>query len=593
MKLRKISALIIAVGLAANLAACSKPTSDRSTDSGYGNPQGNTITQPPSVIAQQGDEATGQTAPEVVYITYPFQSLAPFSEDRAWVKYGGNNPLSTALIDNTGNVLFHTDMDILYCSQFEDGFSYCLVKGDPDYTWFIIDRAGNITSSNFDTSGATSDKPNNYVLLGYADGHFIVTEHVANFDKNEWLLGTIDENGNVKNELKVRPDLEITELVKTNYYKITKEEYYDIIWHAGDGIVSLMGKGLYSVREDKALALKSKDGVSYFNGVLLNLNFYGGFNNGSTLISCDSGAFVMSSAYLSGDFSNKEIYKFAPYDIAGPHSESMYFTGGFPLTEGQIVYNDNYYSRGMGYCDLSGNLITFPEYDGREFAGAPFRGGYAVMSVKGVDGATYVTAIDKTGKRLYEPLKTDGVDINESSHGYVFAKINGGRLVVSPDGTILRPGHDDLSAIGNDVAFGDISSGFIKAKTGYISLDCKIIIESINIPSEAPVEKVIPASTYTSSFSMAGMWKSDNGTILSFNANGAVGPMLFGFEGGPDGSWTISSKADGNGHYTLNASHLAGGNIVYTVRLLGKDEIELYEESGDSYGSSYYHLIRQ
>jgi len=117
----------------------------------------------------------------------------------------------------------------------------------------------------------------------------------------------------------------------------------------------------------------------------------------------------------------------------------------------------------------------------------------------------------------------------------------------------------------------------------------------IGIPNESQpiVEKTIPASTYTGSLNLAGMWKSSNGTILSFNANGTVGPMLFGFEGGPDGSWSVSAKADENGHYTLQASHLTGGNIVYKVRLLGKDEIELYEESGDSFGSSYYHLKRQ
>ena len=112
-------------------------------------------------------------------------------------------------------------------------------------------------------------------------------------------------------------------------------------------------------------------------------------------------------------------------------------------------------------------------------------------------------------------------------------------------------------------------------------------------PAQAPTEAGIPPSAYTGDFDMAGMWEDQSGTLLTFNANGAVGQMLFGFEGGPDGSWMISSRVDENGHYTLQASHITGGNPIFKVRVISYDEIELHAESGVHFGRSFYHLTRQ
>jgi hypothetical protein len=112
-----------------------------------------------------------------------------------------------------------------------------------------------------------------------------------------------------------------------------------------------------------------------------------------------------------------------------------------------------------------------------------------------------------------------------------------------------------------------------------------------NTQTGAPAS--IAASSYTGSFKLAGMWKTGD-SIITFSENGAVNALFFGFGGGgPDGSWTMSSGSDENGHYTLSASHITGGSPVYKVRLISKDEIELYGESGIDFGAKYYHLTRQ
>ena len=94
-------------------------------------------------------------------------------------------------------------------------------------------------------------------------------------------------------------------------------------------------------------------------------------------------------------------------------------------------------------------------------------------------------------------------------------------------------------------------------------------------------------------FDVVGMWMTPNGTIISFNSDGTVGPMLFGFDGGPSGAWSISSGTDENGHYTLQASHITGGAPVFKVEVISNDEIKLRAESGVYFGSNFYHLFRQ
>jgi hypothetical protein len=525
---KRITALIITLNLALSLAACG--VSDNEGDYNPPTPT-NSITEPPtannttdsSEQAQQAGELSGYIPPEIIYTSYGLtkftqwcKTLEPFSEDRAWVKFFQGQIKSTGLIDNYGDLLFHIDKDLIYSSPFKDGLSYSLVSGKPNYTYFIIDSSGNILNSNMNGE-------NNYVLLGYADGHFIVLEHITNFDTNEWRLGTIDEHGNIKNELRARLSVKVESglgMIYNTANPVIAPQY------EGDGVINIHPNIFYNVRTDEVINV--------------DINLY---------------------------------------------SEGLRF-------------NSN------GYYDSNGLVIGFPEYEGRQFSGAPFNGGYAVMYVRGVDNYYYVTVIDKTGNRLFEPIKTDynntyadglWTDIINSSQGYFITSIDGERVVVFPDSKTLKVGVDDLSIIGNDISFNNISNGFIMTNTEYISLDGKTIISSVNLPSEVQIvdEFILPPSSYTGSFNMAGMWKSSSGTILSFNANGTVAAMFFGFESGPDGSWSISSKTDENGHYILQASHITGGNPIYKVRLLSKDEIELYEESGVSFGSSYYHLNRQ
>lgn len=74
-------------------------------------------------------------------------------------------------------------------------------------------------------SQITSD--GGYLILGYGEGHFFVTQYIENFDVNEWQYGTIDKNGNILNEMKVfsfAPDTnDEVEYIRENYIKFDRE----------------------------------------------------------------------------------------------------------------------------------------------------------------------------------------------------------------------------------------------------------------------------------------------------------------------------------------------------------------------------------
>lgn len=103
---------------------------------------------------------------------------------------------------------------------------------------------------------------------------------------------------------------------------------------------------------------------------------------------------------------------------------------------------------------------------------------------------------------------------------------------------------------------------------------------------------VLSFSGCTQSFSIDGMWASPNGTVITFQ-NGSASASLFGFNGGPNGSYELSEKTDGNGNYILYGSHLTGGTVEYSVNVVNNDEIVMTLQSESSYAPSSITLERK
>jgi hypothetical protein len=130
---------------------------------------------------------------------YAITKTRPFSEDRAWVDLGGSKEHKAALIDRSGRALLTLPETPYYCSQMTDGLSFVLFSSSEKHRYIIVDSSGTVLSGN-------ENGENDYWLLGYGGGHFIVAEHINNFNVDEWYLGTVDKNGEVANELKASPE---------------------------------------------------------------------------------------------------------------------------------------------------------------------------------------------------------------------------------------------------------------------------------------------------------------------------------------------------------------------------------------------------
>ncbi|WP_373481741.1 hypothetical protein [Acetobacterium sp.] len=103
---------------------------------------------------------------------------------------------------------------------------------------------------------------------------------------------------------------------------------------------------------------------------------------------------------------------------------------------------------------------------------------------------------------------------------------------------------------------------------------------------------VLSFSGCTQSFSIDGMWISPNGMIITFQ-NGSSSASLFGFNGGPNGSYELSEKTDSNGDYTLYGSHLTGGTVEYSINVVNNDEIVMTLRSESSYAPNSITLERK
>jgi hypothetical protein len=92
-----------------------------------------------------------------------------------------------AIIDTQGNIIWEStpltrETANCWFSTFKDGLAYF---GSSDTDFSIIDSDGNITYS----------QESGYSVVGYGSGLFVVTQHVSNFDTDEWQIGAIDKNG--------------------------------------------------------------------------------------------------------------------------------------------------------------------------------------------------------------------------------------------------------------------------------------------------------------------------------------------------------------------------------------------------------------
>ena len=414
------------------------------------------------------------------FASFPFTTYTDFNENRAWVQFDDNGTRVTALIDRGGMVLYQITENVSTFNSlfsFEGGYAWYVHSGG--YT--IIDKDGNITNTN--TNGE-----NNYIIIGRVEGQFLAAEHISDMTTNEYRFGTIDAYGNIIHPFTtLEPRHAIITILNSN---INQEALANSFINLGDGIITFSTgtpfRSFYNVNSNRFVDLG-------------NLGLMTSFSKGKALMSIGCPMwYITSSSFDDFYFPNnlQNSHPIVRYNFGNLFSEGLIF-----VSSRFEAWHDDRVVSGPTYINhLYEVAVELTEHVDLIRDGSPFSGGYAVLRFFGLDGNSYIAAIDRNGSLQYEPIQFDGthgpsriekrsvtgheghvgfVGGGFTGNGWVQVEISREEYVISPRGEVLRLGVDDISAIGNDVSFGRISNGFIRYDDRFISLDGRTVISEV------------------------------------------------------------------------------------------------------------------
>lgn len=512
---------------------------------------------------------------DVVVASYPFTEIQPFSEGRAWVEFNKDSTVCTGIIDTDGKLLYQAEGQFSYVSQFKDGTAFYRESAEETSLCGIIDLDGNLLFE----SQITPD--GGYLILSYGNGHFFVAQHIQNFDTDGWLYGTIDQNGNILNEMKK---------LKSEDGKYLSDSNFQAVGYVGESFIRLPHTWEWN-----------SDSYAFYNLLTAELVFpkytpVAEFEEGYTL--CDTSAFDYGSKVMSVD----EWLNSADYDMLNPSSNPNYDgeIGGEFKWSNDLALGTPFYIHGeddgnmdYGYYDKDWNLVvSLEKYRDKDVEGGPFGDEYAAVILQGADGYRYASAVDQSGDLAYDPIKIDSGELNNSANGYIQVLIDDEEKIIGPDGTIYTPGVDDLSMLAG-LTFGDVSEGFIimnpeegssETNPYYVSLDGNTVIDSAKVTStdmdtvedEPRNDEISEDNSYIvpDSYDITGKWKSvgesgfgqaQPGAIVIFDGNRC------NFYSPSD---TYAFYYDGD-KYVLNLTTPLGESLEQTVNIIDDDNIEI------------------
>lgn len=87
------------------------------------------------------------------------------------------------------------------------------------------------------------------------------------------------------------------------------------------------------------------------------------------------------------------------------------------------------------------------------------------------------------------------------------------------------------------------------------------------------------------------LWQGPNGLLVSFQ-QGQVSASFSGFNGGPNGSYQMSSEHP-DGIYELVGSHITGDTVDYTVTVHDASHIALVVQNTSRLAPKQLTLVRQ
>ena len=472
-------------------------------------------------------ETTTEPEPEIVAsydLTGEGDLEDGFSEGRCWIKFKNDGEEHVGIIDDSGRLIYKYthENNADYCrrsTRFQSGVA-CQYSLEGKF--FLIDSDGNILYESPDKSDTEI-----YDFIGQYKDKFVIEKHIKTFSENSYYLQIIDKNGKVISEYKTDDT-------------------------SGNRGFEKISEGVYTVGNNLILKFDPCEIIPYDD-----TEYVEDYR-------------IVGTQYISDDGTV----------IA---EKSDYFAGGLEFLEYYECKNVFDKEGETGYYNIQGELVVrLPEFpEGVEIDDcSEFRNGeYATLKIRGADGYTYATIIDKNGQIQYEPIKIKAFYYGiENINGYILVILpDEERIsVITPKGTILVLGVDDCSELGSDAVFFDsyhyfISDGFIRMDAemkkahgiestgvGFVSLDGKTTITTADVYSDSELARdIIPDESSTSpadsSSSTGSGVTSLNGTY-SAEVLGGIAKSYFTFNGDNITMSAFGIEADGT--YRINNNKL-------------------------------------
>lgn len=375
-KTNKLFALILAIVMIVSLAACSK--------------------QPAATPTQNAPEPTAaELSNKIDLKTTKFKNADPFSEGLAWVNYME----CSTLINKEGEIIYQADGTFDSCTPVRDGV--CFYQKASDYG--IIDKEGKVL---YRTKSNTDDEFEQ--ILAYGDGNFMILRHSKGFNKDEYSLGAIDKDGKETVAFQtVTPDYQ-------NSFIESKWSY------AGDGLFVNVNTiyEVYDVSAGKFIDHRQDENQNW--GFVSKHDFRSTPQNGKMwILISESSPSRQSFAVFdlrSGEIGTKISCN---YDEKGKTSSAVF--GTYCVSDG-VYYDLN--GEEIAKVDLyKDQVIDRGEFleDGQEY-----------LIIEDTNHDTYLTYVNKSGEKLFEPMKitTGKFDAQSCIHGARFAMTEKGSNAV-------------------------------------------------------------------------------------------------------------------------------------------------------------------
>lgn len=447
------------------------------------------------------DAALGNDLDKIIY------GLGHYNPD-------GNN--RAALVDTTGKILWESELTESDCvliqkSDFQNGVAYLTFSGNEQNRYYIIDSDGNVTF----TKEATDD----FIILACGGGSFLVAEHISNFDTDEWQLWIMDKNGKMITTPRAyektipvspaavpapdgdAPDPNVDYWGYLEYQKqfsdyeayanysytpslITIEKELVRCKYLGENIYQLWPNGGW---ESVVLNMESQHTIcsdfDYGETYTEVPYFMTGFENGIAHVMYEdsiNGAKICK-LHTDGTVTPVTPNMFSLY-------ANMYFSEGLAFVEYQTSNDVFVDTSGVAhqtgiYCNLQGDVvIEFPQYhDGKHiYSCGPFQNGYASMKIMGADSLIYITAVNKNGEIMFEPIPGFD-DVLVSPDGKYVTGITFGKSVtvftidgipkVTVQGDIIQTYDQSLDQYRSDTQTYRVCNGLLHISDFYVNVE--------------------------------------------------------------------------------------------------------------------------